>query len=45
MVMIVLSASEAQFGGVKETGYGTEGGLHGIEEYLVWKTILINVAT
>lgn len=30
--------------GVKETGYGTEGGIHGIKEYLVWKSILINVA-
>ncbi|ETN42700.1 uncharacterized protein HMPREF1541_01858 [Cyphellophora europaea CBS 101466] len=40
----LLSASESQFGGVKESGYGTEGGRHGIEEYLVWKSILINVA-
>lgn len=40
----LLSASESQFGGVKESGYGTEGGRHGIEEYLVWKSVLIGVA-
>jgi succinate-semialdehyde dehydrogenase/glutarate-semialdehyde dehydrogenase len=30
--------------GVKESGYGREGGTQGIEEYLSVKSILINVA-
>ena len=41
----LLSAAESPFGGVKGSGYGREGG-HGvgIEEYLVLKSLLINVA-
>ena len=40
----LLSACESPFGGVKESGYGREGGRQGIEEYLQVKSMLINVA-
>ncbi|KAK4941069.1 hypothetical protein LTR10_018990 [Elasticomyces elasticus] len=40
----LLSAAENPFGGVKESGYGREGGRQGIEEYLVVKSMFINVA-
>lgn len=40
----MLSACESPFGGVKGSGYGREGGTQGIEEYLVIKAMLINVA-
>ena len=40
----LLSACESPFGGVKESGYGREGGRQGIEEYLAVKSMLINVA-
>lgn len=39
----LLSACESPFGGVKESGYGREGGRQGIEEYLTVKSMLINV--
>lgn len=41
----VLSACESPFGSVKESGYGREGGRHGIDEYLTVKSMLINVST
>ena len=41
----LLSACESPFGGVKESGYGREGGRQGIEEYLAFKSMLINVAS
>uniref|UniRef100_A0A8H7MZT4 Aldehyde dehydrogenase domain-containing protein n=1 Tax=Bionectria ochroleuca TaxID=29856 RepID=A0A8H7MZT4_BIOOC len=34
-----ISAAEAPFGGVKESGYGKEGSLYGLEEYQVTKSI------
>lgn len=40
----LLSACESPFGGVKESGYGREGGRQGIQEYLTTKSMLINVA-
>ncbi|KAK5446619.1 hypothetical protein LTS15_009551 [Exophiala xenobiotica] len=40
----LLSACESPFGGVKESGYGREGGRQGIDEYLSVKSMLINVA-
>ena len=40
----LLSACESPFGGVKESGYGREGGRQGIDEYLQVKSMLINVA-
>lgn len=39
----LLSAAESPFGGVKESGYGREGGRQGIEEYMTVKSMLINV--
>ena len=40
----LLSACESPFGGVKQSGYGREGGREGINEYLTLKSMLINVA-
>jgi succinate-semialdehyde dehydrogenase/glutarate-semialdehyde dehydrogenase len=34
-----LAAAETPFGGVKESGYGSEGGSEGIEQYLVTKFV------
>lgn len=36
-----ISAAEAPFGGVKESGYGREGSLYGMEEYQVLKSVTI----
>lgn len=41
----VLSAAESPFGGVKQSGFGREGGRQGIDEYLYVKAMLINIAT
>ncbi|KAK0953099.1 Succinate-semialdehyde dehydrogenase, mitochondrial [Friedmanniomyces endolithicus] len=40
----MLSACESPFGGVKGSGFGREGGTQGIDEYLITKSMLINVA-
>ncbi|KAH0836038.1 Glutarate-semialdehyde dehydrogenase DavD [Fonsecaea pedrosoi] len=39
----LLSAAENPFGGVKESGYGKEGGRQGIDEYMHQKSIFIDV--
>lgn len=36
-----ISAAEAPFGGVKESGYGREGSLYGMEEYQTIKSVTI----
>jgi succinate-semialdehyde dehydrogenase/glutarate-semialdehyde dehydrogenase len=37
----IISAANAPFGGVKESGYGREGGAFGIDEYLDVKYVLV----
>ena len=37
-----ISAAEAPFGGVKESGYGREGSLYGLEEYQTIKSITVS---
>lgn len=39
----IPSTAQAPFGGVKQSGYGREGGLWGIQEYLSVKYLSINV--
>ncbi|NOU03768.1 MAG: aldehyde dehydrogenase family protein, partial [Novosphingobium sp.] len=34
-----LSAADAPFGGVKDSGFGSEGGVEGMESYLATKAI------
>lgn len=41
----MLSACESPFGGVKESGFGREGGRHGIDEYTSVKSMIINVTS
>jgi succinate-semialdehyde dehydrogenase/glutarate-semialdehyde dehydrogenase len=36
---VVISAPETPFGGIKESGYGHEGGIEGLEAYMVRKFI------
>jgi succinate-semialdehyde dehydrogenase/glutarate-semialdehyde dehydrogenase len=37
----IISAANAPFGGLKESGYGSEGGAFGIDEYLDLKYVLL----
>jgi succinate-semialdehyde dehydrogenase / glutarate-semialdehyde dehydrogenase len=37
----IITAANAPFGGVKESGYGVEGGAYGIDEYLSTKYLLL----
>jgi succinate-semialdehyde dehydrogenase/glutarate-semialdehyde dehydrogenase len=37
----IISTAEAPFGGVKESGIGREGSLHGVEEYIEIKYMLM----
>ena len=37
----LISAANVPFGGVKESGYGREGGAFGIDEYLDVKYVLV----
>jgi succinate-semialdehyde dehydrogenase / glutarate-semialdehyde dehydrogenase len=39
----VVSNAQAPFGGVKQSGFGREGGYEGIEEYLSTKYVAINL--
>jgi succinate-semialdehyde dehydrogenase/glutarate-semialdehyde dehydrogenase len=39
----MVSNASAPFGGVKQSGFGREGGHEGIEEYLSVKYVAINV--
>jgi succinate-semialdehyde dehydrogenase/glutarate-semialdehyde dehydrogenase len=36
-----ISGAETPFGGVKESGYGREGSLHGIDEYITIKAVTL----
>jgi succinate-semialdehyde dehydrogenase/glutarate-semialdehyde dehydrogenase len=39
----IVSNAAAPFGGVKQSGFGREGGYEGIEEYLETKYVAVNV--
>jgi succinate-semialdehyde dehydrogenase / glutarate-semialdehyde dehydrogenase len=39
----IVSNASAPFGGVKQSGFGREGGLEGISEYLATKYVAINM--
>jgi len=37
----LISSAELPFGGVKQSGFGREGGHHGLEEYLDTKLVCV----
>ena len=39
----IVSNAPAPFGGVKQSGFGREGGSEGIEEYLETKYVAVNL--
>ena len=39
----IVSNASAPFGGVKQSGFGREGGYEGIEEYLETKYLAVNL--
>jgi succinate-semialdehyde dehydrogenase/glutarate-semialdehyde dehydrogenase len=39
----VVSNAQAPFGGIKQSGFGREGGYEGIEEYLDTKYVAISL--
>ena len=39
----IVSNAQAPFGGVKQSGFGREGGHEGIEEYLETKYVAVNL--
>jgi succinate-semialdehyde dehydrogenase/glutarate-semialdehyde dehydrogenase len=41
----MVSNAGAPFGGVKQSGFGREGGPEGLEEYLEIKYVAMNVGT
>lgn len=40
----LISEAALPFGGIKESGFGREGSKYGIEEYLVLKTVIVDIA-
>jgi succinate-semialdehyde dehydrogenase/glutarate-semialdehyde dehydrogenase len=39
----VIAAGELPFGGIKESGFGKEGGKYGVEEFMITKLVVVDV--